>query len=371
MSIASLLFANTATRLMFTQIPYLLFGNLIIGVLEGLFIARVFKTKAKKTIPLMIVANYLSALTGFVLFGLGNVQGIFRELWQPNVINYPMWVAAAVAIAFLFSVLVEWPFCHSAFDKLTRPPLKSLRACIAAQTLSYLICLAPFSGLYGEIRIRDVVEIVPLSAIVSSDLPFRVYFIDPVDGDIYRMRVDGSSVEHYRTAELENHGRLAVYLPDAMIDPKSRFDLYARGNQGDYVIQESFASSESSFRKLSDPGRAAFNTLNSELAADLRKKENQDWKVRTRDWWGLNWARGEPDSDPWETILSGSDKSGLIFTTTFGTWQGRNASILPGDIVIFEFGGQICALDLKQRKLALIRMGYGPVVVRDEDESSD
>ena len=43
---------------------HLVFGNIIIGVVEGIILARIFKLEKKKLIGLLILANYFSAWIG-------------------------------------------------------------------------------------------------------------------------------------------------------------------------------------------------------------------------------------------------------------------------------------------------------------------
>ncbi|MCZ6835809.1 MAG: hypothetical protein O7G85_08550 [Planctomycetota bacterium] len=370
MPIASVILANTATRLMFVQLPYLLIGNLFIGLIEGLVLIWLFKA-SKRAIGLMIVANYLSMFVGLALFGLHTDDGLVQNVWRPTIVNYQFWIAAAIGLSIVVSVLVEWPFCHGSFKKGRWTKRKTFAMCGLIQTMSYLFCLAPFSGMFAEIRIREEVEIVDLDSIVSEDLQFQVYFIDPDDGDIYRMRPNGSNVKHFQSADLENGGRLRVYVTEDEKEVRTIYDLYARRtDRGELVhLVSEFASRESAF--LTESSSSIQDILNLGLAADLTGiRDGQSWRARMQNYWGIAFGRVmAEDPTPIKFIDSNSEQDfSLMFTTAFGTWQGRNASILPGDLVIFEFGGQICALDLNQRKLALICMGYGPVVVRDEPE---
>ena len=54
MSPSSFLLANTVTTMMMFYMPFLLIGNAIIGLLEGAFLALVFKTNRRRAICLMI-----------------------------------------------------------------------------------------------------------------------------------------------------------------------------------------------------------------------------------------------------------------------------------------------------------------------------
>lgn len=363
----SFFLANVATNLMFMYLPYLLYGNLIIGLIEGLLLVVLFKAR-KRALVLMIVANYLSMSVGLVMFGLHTDDGLVQTIWRPTVLNYQFWIAMAIGMSIVLSILLEWPFCFGSFDRKGRRIVKTIAACTVIQIVSNLICLAPFWGMYAKIDIRNEVAIVDITSIVPDDLPFWVYYIEPADGDIYRMMIDGASVEHVMDADYSEQDQLFVYDEDPTIEPGIRFNLYARPDYRENTapIIEDFADSESAFRELREYEYASQIYGMTGYAADLREPQDRYWYVMTRAYWGIKAARGNPELDPEDVIYDAEESITLTFTTAFGTWLVRNPSILPGDLFIFEFGGQICALDLNQRKLAFIRFGYGPIVVRDE-----
>ena len=58
---------------------------------------------------------------------------------------------------------------------------------------------------------------------------------------------------------------------------------------------------------------------------------------------------------------------GLAFDTPYRGWIARNATILPGNQVVFQLGegarSQIMLLDMPTHKLGLITMGEGPALL--------
>src|SRR5204863_10066901 len=54
----------------------------------------------------------------------------------------------------------------------------------------------------------------------------------------------------------------------------------------------------------------------------------------------------------------------LALETPFARWPVRNAALLPGDKVLFQFGpNQICVLDPATSRVTLLCYGRGPVTV--------
>jgi hypothetical protein len=369
MHIAPVILANMASRVMWCQYSHLLYGNAIIGVLESIFLILVFKARPVRTFVLIIVANYVSMFCGLLIFGFMEARGPIHSVLPPTLHTYRYWLGGAVAISFLLTILIEWPFCFGSFSGERRNWGRALKACAITQVISYSVCIGLPYFSASEIRIAGEVSIEDAERVVPTGLPFRVYYIDPDNGDIYRMRPDGSQREHVMEVSLRRRSQLFVMgdLDGADARYDALWSLYAfdGGSWDEILIAQDFAPRDSAF--LSDgqviPGyiRMSFHD-----AAELREADDRDWRVRCRDNTGLAAGIRPPDSDSLDLgYVREEGDIHLSFTTGFGTWKGRNASVLPGDLVIFEFGGQICALDLNERKLALICFGYGPVVVRD------
>jgi len=57
----STLYANAGTLLIWAQMLHLVFGNILIGLIEGLLLSKFYKTSKWKSILIMILANYASA----------------------------------------------------------------------------------------------------------------------------------------------------------------------------------------------------------------------------------------------------------------------------------------------------------------------
>ena len=62
--------ANAGTPLMWAGCFYMLVGNALIGVLEGLLIGLVFKVGKRQAVLWMILANYLLAWLGWIAIGI-------------------------------------------------------------------------------------------------------------------------------------------------------------------------------------------------------------------------------------------------------------------------------------------------------------
>ena len=127
-----------------------LYGNAIIGMLEGLLIAGCFGTDRKSTVLTMILANCFSGAMGFVC---EHYIGIMPEnpLRLGTDASAGSWLTLIVAFLayFVAAVVLEWPFCYW----LVRFHDCRMRAasfvCVTAQAGSYLALIPVFSLIGG------------------------------------------------------------------------------------------------------------------------------------------------------------------------------------------------------------------------------
>ncbi len=97
---------------MWAGMLHLVFGNAIIGVFEGLILARFFKLRKAICILAMIPANYFSAWVG----------GLFLDYEITTVLPFGLynawhWIWMMVLITFLMTLVLEWPFVFYCFRK--------------------------------------------------------------------------------------------------------------------------------------------------------------------------------------------------------------------------------------------------------------
>lgn len=127
--------ADGATPLMFAGVIYLLVGNLVIGICEGILISKVFKCRIWAAIGWMIAANYFSAWVGAFSLNYFDIEYLSIGI---------------LLITYCGSIILEYPFCYLTlrYKDAGRPklPKQALLASIFAQTFSYIIILLVYYG---------------------------------------------------------------------------------------------------------------------------------------------------------------------------------------------------------------------------------
>jgi hypothetical protein len=135
--------ANMGTPLMWASAFYLLVGNAIIGVLEGLLISKVFRVPKLRAIALLIAGNYVSAWVGAFSLDLRDPV-MFAVFGERLLYNLEWALAASLACAFVLTILLEWPFIAAVLRDQPRFGTRALKASCMVQVASYALLVPGF-----------------------------------------------------------------------------------------------------------------------------------------------------------------------------------------------------------------------------------
>jgi hypothetical protein len=334
---------NVPAAYVFIGALHLVLGCALLGLVEGWLIARLFKTPPRKTILSLVFANYFSAAVG-VVFLLPLMSLIPASL---NHVTAYVWTS--VAVYFLATVIVEWPFVFALFKTDPRWLPRSIQASLVAQGATYgaLILLYAWGGWQQNL------DRVDRDFAAWAEPRTVVYFLAPDDRALYRIRLKDAKVEP--VLELPARGQ-RVHLQVARSSPGADgLDLRI----GDQVVLRNVGRLQSPAEKTpyeGCPDPDAYHCL-----VDLRPGTDGDWHVRSL------YARA---------IEARNERSGAEFyvgmETIFLRFSMTGVTSLPGNQVLFQARSahlpwrdhgrpQICLLDLETRKLAVIAEGHSPV----------
>jgi hypothetical protein len=116
--------ADVGSSLVWTGLFHLLAGNALIGIFEGSIISRLYKTNIRRSIQLMIIANYISMIIGLAIMSLSFF-----------VLHSLIFLAAG----YILTILIEWPFCYLILAGQDKRGIRSFAASVLVQTVSYMI----------------------------------------------------------------------------------------------------------------------------------------------------------------------------------------------------------------------------------------
>lgn len=283
--------ANMGTPLMWAGMLHLLFGNFVIGLLEGLLLARLCRLNKWWSVGVMIAANYFSAWIGTWVLKFLDVNSVPVDLHNIRGV-----VILMIAIAYVLTLLLELPFIAFSLRKDPQWLRKSIRSSLIIQTLSYVL-LCGWYGSASRTSLLGEIHVVPPSE-VGIPSAVRVIFIAEADGKVCELDLETGARTHIPTLPARADS-LLTRLGTAERSPWDRDGTYYPG----------------------------------------LKLENRLTKQEVR----------------------------ITFETPFGLWRMGYATLLPGDILLFQLGStQICAFNPATKRIALLAKGRSPsAVLRD------
>lgn len=346
--------ANAGTPLMWAGMLHLVFGNFIIGIFEGILLAKIFGLSKRICIPPLILANYLSAWLGGLVIAKTVAHALPMDLYNA----WPLfWLM--VFITYVLTLLLEYPFVAVVFrgDPLWRQ--KSVRGSFLIQTLSYVILFGWYWSVSGT-SLYTRTKVVDASAI-SLPEGISLYFISVDDGDVYGGLLHERQWQNVFDLNSSNRNDRLLVRPSPQTT--NTWDLVARLEMADHRNPQ-FVTMEQQFCSIATPPWRERNTdppqyegtwFNFGQVPKLGNAETSSWKV---------WAGFWPGEGLRGTETTTGKRASFSFETPFISWMVRNAILLPTDKVVLQLGDdQICVYDPDNNQIALLTPGRGPVAV--------
>jgi hypothetical protein len=330
--------ANAGTPLMWAGVFHLLFGNAIVGLVEGLILARWFRLRGTTCVALMIVANYFSAWMGGAFLIPRISASVSLDLY-----NAWRWLWCMVGISYLLTLLLEWPFVAFCLRRREAWFSKSVRASLVVQTASYLALFGWFWCVSGTSLYTEWAVVQPSRVSLPSGV--TLYYLAENDGAVCVWNVgDGAPQRLCTFASLKNEDRLRLresptfpgtYLTVGPVD-EGPSDA-----EGTVCAGVSCATAEPPYAPR--------------FGGDVPKFRNDQSGWSFYFGWMAGGLSGNNAKDGRRVYVS--------LETPFAVWPVRSPTQLPSGQVVFQLGkNQICVLDPNERKIALLAKGRWPVV---------
>jgi hypothetical protein len=346
--------ANAGTPLMWAGLLHLVVGNWCIGLLEGWLLAWRFRVPVARSAAAMVVANYTSMGVGVWAFSALKPKLLPRLLDNAPLYSAPRVLMLLTVMAYIATVVIEWPFCYWALGNRKRRASCTLAGSFLAQTASYLLLIPFFSAasgitLYTHLRLeRSPASLGPMDALI--------YFISPDSGSIYQIRADGTDRRKLLDADIRAQD---ARLFGRRSHNSRQWDLWVTGHPREGM------EARLATNMPGDLPRPGFERRepNQEGTwfhfgpADILPGVRGGWDVRTGFW---------PVEGPHARNSATNEELDAALETPFLVWVSRSATLLPEGRVVYQLGDQIVLLDLNGRRIALITQGRGPLVVREQ-----
>ena len=100
---------DAGTPLLFAGAFHLLIGNGVIGAIEAAVVARVFSLRFRSILFRVLLANYVSCISGFVQLMAMETRLEYQFETRPIATGRSLLVGLWI-VSFVISAAVEWPF---------------------------------------------------------------------------------------------------------------------------------------------------------------------------------------------------------------------------------------------------------------------
>ena len=329
---------------------HLFVGNFIIGCVEAALLVRWFSAVKPRAYTLMIVANYVSMIAGMVATSWGALR--LSDANALSIVNLRAGLIGLGLGAYFLSVFLELPFVAFAIARGHRTFMRCLCGSVLANLASYAVLVI----LYWQISGTSLITSARIEApsLFCTSPTADIYYIGINDGAIYRVKASGGIPE--KLLELGAKDRNARLFAKQGGD-EGMLDLWIAG----FPKRESTTLAQRSFAKI------------GEVAA--RDAQNAGGEERDG-WMDFGWARTFDPASSWkiwtgfwplEGLRASDEITGQRYRLALETpqlaWPSSSATLLSEAQVIYQLGQQIVLLDLPTKRMGLIALGRGPVIV--------
>lgn len=287
--------ANGGSALLWTGLIHLVVGNAAIAYLEAGLLSWWFGVPRGRSLLLLLVINYASAWAGALL--LANRLAQYSGL---TIANVQVWLAIASLLAFLLTLVIEYPFFWLLLRQRKRPIQTALKATLLIHGLSYLLLFGWYS-FNSQTSLISQTRVVPAAQLQPS-FSYTLHYLSP----------DGAQALRLTSGETEPVAIDRATFDALSPEPQSRFGpvpkltVYTDWDYYTYVF-----------------GAAGLTGRNRVTQA----------------------------------------RQHFALETPFAVWTISHATHLPDDWLVFQLGrDQICLLRPARQRIALIARGKDPVV---------
>jgi hypothetical protein len=155
---------------MWATMLHLFLGNAVIGLVEGILLERLFNCGVRRSILILIAANYVSAWVG-----CGLVSGGLGMLPEITIETVRFWSWVFFVIAFVLTLLIELPFVRWVMPPQGKTFGQVLKAAVTVNAISYGLLFGWYWMASGTSMMTPL-QVVPASSLVQGD-EYELFFI--------------------------------------------------------------------------------------------------------------------------------------------------------------------------------------------------
>jgi len=341
--VPTLAMANAGTPLMWTTLAHLFVWNLFFGLVEGTLLWLMFRPPFWRAVILLVLANYMSAWAGMLVLGK----------WGPRATleNFHTMIPSLVILAFLFTLIVEFPFVLLSFPRRKGNWLRALIAVAPINILTYLALFWGYKNASDTSMISDL-ALVPIQH-MQAPAGYQLYYISPDRTRIMRSDLSGNEVKEVGEIQATWDTRLLVQSGS-----DRRFNLVSAWSEG-----------EKNGRKP----RLILSDFAAQVAPDQVVRPGDEPPGRFSTWAfpkfpttdGLAYYGGSYPTDGLRCYNeSGQQQFHYALSSVLLSALVMDAVRLEENFLVFQIAGNICLLQPEKKRMAIITRGWSPLVVK-------
>ena len=311
---------------------HVLVGGAVVGLFQGLMLARFWGVSRRRALVQMVAACYGSML----LVLPSAVFLVDRYVPLALLSTVAPWLYAAVFVA---TLLIQWPFVRGAMRPRSRVATKSALACTILNALSFSMLFALYASTcnIGILRL----QLVPAADVAWQSDPV-VFYVDAQHASVMRTRPASMDTR----IAMQYHGEQAPMIV---------------GHEG---AVDACLPADSAGRDWTCWGLSPEDAQPHFATPRPREVVAVDLRTRTSAWTFESGRQGvglrvhEAGDSNWQSVALNAP---LIARRV------AQITVLPGDQLVLQVGREVCVLDWPKRTLSVLAAGTEPYVLLDEE----
>lgn len=337
-------YANAGTVFIFPILFHLVLGNALVGIAEGLVLARLFRRNAFLCIGIMIAANYFSTWAGgfFLMSRIEPPSSLDLYSARP-------WILGMVGIIYVVTLLLEWPFVALCLRKSESWFRKSIWGSLLVQSASYVVLIGLYCSASAASLYTDLTVVRPSAMSLLKHV--TIYYIAENDEEVCALELSAGESQTIGRVESSIH-KESIFLRESRTAAE-RWNLLAGAVPEDPNADVRIVAADL-MCTAAEPSSLGYDRG---YQVPRFRADTSGWQFRMVWWAGRLYGKNAEEERSAEVSMA----------TPFVTWLVRHPTQLPNGQVVFQLGkDQICILDPDEKTIALLVKGWCPVVTMSD-----
>lgn len=330
--IPQFVFANAGTPLMLLSALQLVFGNAILGLIEGLLVTKLYGVKWYRAVLLMVLGNYVSWIIG--MLGIALLQEFFISFLPYLKGVFVAWVFSLVILYFL-TVVIERPFYGWIFKKANRTSKALWKLSFGVNACTYTVMISIYLLVSSNTFFTDLTI---NQSILQESNKYELFLLK--DNQLYK----GDLSNSFR-------GHLIQAFPDSTTDIKLALDIDNKNAPITLTISSKHGGVLYTQTPFSNNKNLIHYTGLLQQYTSLKTNDTDFREFKHRHWSAINYSWA---ADGFKINYENNTSDHFAFEVPWMFWNVRNVSILNDNEMLILISNRLVLLNIKTKEIALV-----------------